>query len=248
MRLTEIMSTNLVVLTLTHTIKEACQIFLDNQIDGAPVVNEKGELLGLLTKSHIYRVIAQDQDPQAMVGDIMNPDLTVGHPDEKVKDIFDKVGRLPVVDEKVVVGMITRTDIARAFFESFSSISNELLTIIDSTHNLIIAIDSNGKISLLNRVAEKFLGLKSCEVIGRSIVEFIPNTGLMEILQTGVSKPVQKIELRNCTFISNRTPIKKNGEIIGAVAVLQDISELENISKKLEKVKDLSDGPLNSGL
>jgi hypothetical protein len=104
-RLTDIMSTKLVVLTLEHTIKEAAQIFLDNQIDGAPVVNEKGELLGLLTKSHIYRVIAQDQNPASLVGDIMNPDLTVGHPDEEVKDIFDKVGRLPVVDKKVVVGI-----------------------------------------------------------------------------------------------------------------------------------------------
>ncbi len=228
MRLTEIMSTKLVVLTLAHTIREACQIFLDNQIDGAPVVNEKGELLGLLTKSHIYRVLAQDENPQVMVGDIMKHDLTVGHPDEEIKDIFNKVGRLPVVDKKVVVGMITRTDLAKAFIDSFTSISDELLTILDSTHNLIIAIDSTGKISLLNRVAEKFLGLKSSAAIGRDIMEIIPNTGLMEVLETGVSKPVQKIELRNCTFISNRTPIKKNGEIIGAVAVLQDISELEN--------------------
>ncbi|NLO22358.1 MAG: CBS domain-containing protein [Syntrophomonadaceae bacterium] len=239
MRLTDIMSTKLVVLTLNHTVKEAAQIFLDNQIDGAPVVNEKGELLGLLTKSHIYRVIVQDQNTGSLVGDIMNPDLTVGHPDEEVKDIFDKVGRLPVVDKKVVVGMITRTDIARAFFES--SISNDLLNIIDATHNLIIAVDCRGKLSLLNQVAEKFLGVKGNEVLGRDIVEIIPNTGLMEILKTGVSKPVQKIVLKNCTFISNRTPIKKNGEIIGAVAVLQDISELENISRELEKVKELND-------
>jgi predicted transcriptional regulator len=38
-RLTDIMSTKLVVLTLEHTIKEAAQIFLDNQIDGAIKVN-----------------------------------------------------------------------------------------------------------------------------------------------------------------------------------------------------------------
>jgi predicted transcriptional regulator len=91
-RLTDIMSTKLVVLTLEHTIKEAAQIFLDNQIDGAPVVNEKGELLGLLTKSHIYRVIAQDQNPASLVGDIMNPDLTVGHPDEEVRIFLIKWG------------------------------------------------------------------------------------------------------------------------------------------------------------
>ncbi len=241
MRLTEIMSTKLIVLTLAHTIKEASQIFLDNQIDGAPVANEKGELLGLLTKSHIYRVLAQGENPQALVGDIMRHDLTVGHPDEQIKDILNKVGRLPVVDKKVVVGMITRTDLAKAFIESFSSISDELLTILDSTHNLIIAIDKNGKVSLLNRVAERFLGLKSSEAIGRDIIEIIPNTGLMEILETGISKPVQKIELKNRIFLSNRTPIKKNGEILGAVAVLQDISELEIISRELENVKETND-------
>ena len=45
MKLSEIMSDNLIVLTPGHTIKEASQIFLDHQIDGAPVVNEKGEML-----------------------------------------------------------------------------------------------------------------------------------------------------------------------------------------------------------
>ncbi len=242
MKLSEIMSTDLVILNLTHTIREASQIFLDHQIDGAPVVNEKGELLGLLTKSHIYRVLARDDNPQAMVGDVMKHDLIVGHPDEKVRDLLEKnVGRMPVVDKKVVVGMITRTDLARAYFDSFTSISNEFSTILNSTHNLIISIDRNGKINVLNRAAERFLGLKSTVVRGRDIMGIIPNSGLMEILETGLSRPVQKIELKNCTFISNRTPIKKHGKIIGAVAVLQDISELESISRELENVKELND-------
>ena len=53
MKLSEIMTTNIVVLTRSHTIREASQIFLQHRIDGAPVVDENGELLGLLTKSHI---------------------------------------------------------------------------------------------------------------------------------------------------------------------------------------------------
>ena len=42
-------------------------------------------------------------------------------------------------------------------------------------------------------------------------------------------------------MISNRSPIKKDGEIIGAVAVLQDISELEQISQELKYVKELNE-------
>ena len=46
--------------------------------------------------------------------------------------------------------------------------------------------------------------------------------------------------LKDSLFISNRTPMFEDGEIIGAVAVLQDISELENISRELEIVKELN--------
>lgn len=241
MKLREIMSSNLIVLTPCHTIQEASRIFLDHQIDGAPVVNDKGELLGLLTKSHIYRVLAGGQNPSTPVGEVMKEDLLVGHPDEKVRDLIKtNVGRMPVMDQDKVVGMVTRTDLSRAYFESFNSISNELQTIINSTHNLIVSIDKYGRINLLNRAAEKFLGLKSSAVQGRDIMKIVPNSGLMEILETGCSRPVQKIELNNRTFISNRTPIKKRGKIVGAVAVLQDISELESISRELENVKELN--------
>ncbi|MFA7078632.1 MAG: sigma 54-interacting transcriptional regulator, partial [Syntrophomonas sp.] len=242
MKLSEIMSDNLIVLTPGHTIKEASQIFLDHQIDGAPVVNEKGEMLGLLTKSHIYRVMARGEKSSMPVREIMKRGLILGHPDEEVRDLIKtNVGRLPVMDQNIVVGMVTRTDLARAYFDSFNSISNEFSTILNYIHNLIISIDRNGKINVLNRAAEKFLGLKSAAVQGRDIMKIIPNSGLMEILETGCSKPAQKIELNNSTFISNRSPIKKHGELIGAVAVLQDISELESISRELENVKELNE-------
>jgi PAS domain S-box-containing protein len=234
MKLSEIMSTKLAVLKPSHTIKEASQLFLDRQIDGAPVVNQKGELLGLVTKSHVYRALAQELNPHTPVTALMKKELVLGRPEEQVIGLLDsKVGRLPVVDKNLIIGMITRTDLARAYFNSFTDMASEFAAILDSTHNLIVSTDSNGKISVLNRAAEKFLGLKSSAVRGRDIVEIIPNSGLKEILDTGVSKPVQKIELKQGSFISNRTPIKKGGQIMGAVAVLQDISELESISRAL---------------
>jgi PAS domain S-box-containing protein len=241
MKLSEIMSTKLAVLKPSHTIKEASQLFLDRQIDGAPVVNQKGELLGLVTKSHVYRALAQELNPHTPVTALMKKELVLGRPEEQVIGLLDsKVGRLPVVDKNLIIGMITRTDLARAYFNSFTDMASEFAAILDSTHNLIVSTDSNGKISVLNQAAEKFLGLKSSAVRGRDIVEIIPNSGLKEILDTGVSKPVQKIELKQGSFISNRTPIKKGGQIMGAVAVLQDISELESISRELENVKELN--------
>jgi PAS domain S-box-containing protein len=235
------MSTDPVTLTLAHTIREASRVFIDHEIDGAPVIDEHGRMAGLLTKSHLYRVLAGDGDPNATVGQIMTTSVLTGHPDEKVRNLIKRsVGRLPVVDQDKVVGMITRSDLAYAYFNSFIYLSNELQTILDSTHNLIVAIDKNARITLVNRAAENFLDIKSTDVLGREIMQVIPNSGLVETLVTGCPRPVQKIMLKNSLFISNRTPILEDGEIIGAVAVLQDISELENISRELENVKELN--------
>ena len=41
-------------------------------------------------------------------------------------------------------------------------------------------------------------------------------------------------------YISNRSPIIKDGKIIGAVAVVQDSSEVEKISRELHYVKELN--------
>lgn len=241
MKISNIMSTDLVTLSPDQTIREASRIFLEHQIDGAPVVDECGQMLGLLTKSHIYRVFALGRDPDTPVRALMKQALIVGHPEELVRDLIrNSVGRMPVIDQNKVVGMVTRTDLARAYFNSFNYVSNELQTILDSTHNLIVSIDKNGRINLLNRAAEEFLDLKSSEVRGLEIIQIIPNSGLVEILETGCSRPVQKITLNNSLFISNRTPIIEHGELIGAVAVLQDISELESISRELENVKELN--------
>jgi len=241
MKLADIMSTNPVLLTPAHTIREASQVFLENEIDGAPVIDRQGRMIGLLTKSHLYRVLAGYGNPHTTVAQVMATSVTTGHPDEKVSDLIKRrVGRLPVVDQDRVVGMITRSDLAYAYFNSFMYLSNEQQTILDSTHNLIVAIDKNARITVLNRAAENFLNIKSTEVLGQDIVQVIPSSGLVEILTTGCPRPVQKIRLKDSLFISNRTPILEDGEIIGAVAVLQDISELENISRELENVKELN--------
>ncbi|MFZ5753640.1 MAG: sigma 54-interacting transcriptional regulator, partial [Bacillota bacterium] len=43
------------------------------------------------------------------------------------------------------------------------------------------------------------------------------------------------------TFITNRTPIYKDGEIIGAIGVFQDISDLDSISRELRSVREISE-------
>jgi PAS domain S-box-containing protein len=49
-----------------------------------------------------------------------------------------------------------------------------------------------------------------------------------------------KVNLGDITALTNRTPIIQDGELTGAMAIFQDISDLEQVSEELDKVKELN--------
>ncbi|NLN86255.1 MAG: sigma 54-interacting transcriptional regulator [Syntrophomonadaceae bacterium] len=244
MKVSEIMSPKPLTLKPDQTVGEVVTIFLEQQIDGAPVVDEQGQLVGLFTKSHVYRSIINNRDiMNTRVEEMMTRDVYTGHPDDEFGEVVNAtVPRLPVIDEHGrVVGMLTRGDIAKAFFYSYNDISLEYDTVINSAYNMIISIDAQAIIRIWNSAAEEYLGINAEDALGKNIAEVLPGNDLINILASGQSEPVKKVNLDGRWFMSNRSPIKKSGKIIGAVAVLQDISDIEKMSGELNYVKELNE-------
>ena len=86
---------------------------------GFPVVS-KGELVGIITLEDIRRVPPESWD-ERRVEDVMKPfkELLASKPGDAALDALIKmakgnVGRLPVLDEGKLVGIVTRSDIAKA--------------------------------------------------------------------------------------------------------------------------------------
>ena len=103
-----------------------------------------------------------------------------------------------------------------------------------------MAIDTSGRVVFCNQAWERTTGLSFSEIGGRELTSFITNSQLYRILRTGQREVAQKIEIGGRTFTSNRTIVAVDRRIIGAVAVLQDVSELESISTELEHTKMIS--------
>jgi len=116
----------------------------------------------------------------------------------------------------------------------------QLVTILESTYNGIMAVNRDGIITICNKSAERFLEKPAHEVLGMYIGDVLTNTGLIEVLKTGEPQVGKKLVIKDRTFITNRTPILKDGEIVGAIGVFQDISDLDSISRELKSVKELS--------
>ncbi len=225
-----------------HTVQEAAALFWKHHVDSAPVVDEEDNLRGLFTSRQIYQLVGQKLDLSVTLDKVMIHSPRTGSISDRIEEHLDPYPvfeHLPIVDGESLVGFISFRELGRAFFDSYHEISSEFDTIINSTHNLIASVDRNGLIRVFNKACEKFFGVKAEQVIGTPLKELAPNSGLAEIARSGKEEAVQKVQVNEHRFISNRSPILKDCEIIGAVAVLQDISELEDIAGELERYKSL---------
>lgn len=116
-----------------------------------------------------------------------------------------------------------------------------LVTILQSTYNGIVVVNRNGSIVFCNHSAERVFKREMVDLVGIELREVLPQTGIPKILETGITEVGKKIIVDGRTFIANRTPLLKDGEVIGAVGVFQDISDLEEASRELNIVTEYSD-------
>ncbi|MBS1150827.1 MAG: hypothetical protein H6Q89_2525 [Myxococcaceae bacterium] len=102
-------------------ILEAVDFLLTKHVTGAPVVDDKGMVIGILTEKDCLRLLSTGMEadvPRGTVRDFMSTNVTFVSPDMNVyfvAGLFLKASfrRLPVIENGKLVGAITRFDILR---------------------------------------------------------------------------------------------------------------------------------------
>lgn len=114
-------------------------------------------------------------------------------------------------------------------------------TMLNSTHDAIIGVNRQGIITLFNKAAERLMGIEASEVLDTKVSERIPNTRLHIVLKTGSPELNQEQVLPNQTrIITNRVPVRNDrGEVVGAVAIFRDITEIMALAEEVTNLKDL---------
>ena len=114
-----------------------------------------------------------------------------------------------------------------------------LCGVIDSMANGVIAIDREGTIFVFNDAAERLLGMEKGKALGKSLLSIVPNSGLVNVLRTGEAETGRPQAVGARTVIANRAPMFRDGELIGAVSVFQDVTEMEKMSRELDSTRAL---------
>ncbi len=119
LKVEDVMVKEVITIEENSTVKEAADIMNKFEI-GCLIAVRKGKAMGILTERDLLkRVVSEGKDANNnKVKDIMTSPLVVAEPTmdlgEAVKLMFQmKIKKLPVVDGKKLVGLVSLTDIAR---------------------------------------------------------------------------------------------------------------------------------------
>jgi PAS domain S-box-containing protein len=162
-----------------------------------------------------------------------------------------KAPRTLVISGAVARLMMNLVEEKERWFLEWQKRQRQLEAIINSTHDGMIAVNKEGRITLFNRAAERMIGVKPHDALGKPVTEVIPNSRLEWVLKQGNTELNRKQSLPNgVEIVTNRVPVKDaEGRVIGAVAVFRDVSELKHLSRQvtdLESMKSMLQAIINS--
>jgi transcriptional regulator, propionate catabolism operon regulatory protein len=107
--------------------------------------------------------------------------------------------------------------------------------ILDAAYEGIMAVDAQGKVELYNKAAERIFGISATQVLGQHIADCIPNTRLDKLVLQGQAEVDQIQNVGDNRILTNRVPVKKGHEILGAVATFQELSKVVKAEQKIRK-------------
>ena len=149
MKVSDVMSTDIITVSPSTSLREAATTMLDAGVSGLPVT-EDGKLVGIITEADFVQREAGEEPPRyrtlgvlfgrreghtnsgTTVGEVMSTDLVTVGADVRVRQaarfMVDRgVKRLPVVTEDgMLAGVISRADVMRVFVRSDADITGEI--------------------------------------------------------------------------------------------------------------------------
>ncbi|MFC0560726.1 ATP-binding protein [Halalkalibacter alkalisediminis] len=128
--------------------------------------------------------------------------------------------------------------------EEISHLLLQKETILQSTHEGIIAVNENGAITLINAAAQRLLASQGGEkekLLGRLVTDVLPSSTLPEVLQKRESQFDREMLIGKHTVLVNRVPIFYKNKLIGAVSTFRNKTEIERLTKELTKIKQYAD-------
>ena len=114
----QVMQQRVETLSVQTTLDEVVQVFAQSHHRGFPIVDQ-GKLVGIVTQTDLAKIKQRQLSGDATVSEIMTTQPITVTASQTLSDVLylldrHEISRLPVIDRRKLIGIITRADIIRA--------------------------------------------------------------------------------------------------------------------------------------
>lgn len=251
------MTKKVFVLKPWDTFEEAAKLFIENKIDGAPVIDKDGNLINIITKTDLMKVILKKLEMNEKIETLGTKKVITINKEMNLEDVLKyKVGRLPIIDNNKIVGIITQTDLINNSIEKISKkyrdLKNEKLTldelesIIECSYDGIYITDGQANTIKVNNAYERITGLKKTNVLGKNMKDlvkdgYISQSATLLVLKNKKTNTIEQEFSTGVKVLVTSNPIfDENENIIMVVTNVRDVTQLYKLKEQLQKTKEIT--------
>jgi CBS domain-containing protein len=161
LRARDLMQTDVLTVSPETSILDVHRMFVEEEIHGAPVVDDSGVVRGVVSTLDLLRIVSDDGEPDARglpyfraqpwaipnelanklaevtASDVMTRELVAVSPDTPIAEVAQKmrdqhVHRVLVLEKRELLGVLTTFDLLRAFVVAEPKPTRRTLPVLDS--------------------------------------------------------------------------------------------------------------------
>ncbi|PKM94595.1 MAG: Fis family transcriptional regulator [Firmicutes bacterium HGW-Firmicutes-1] len=219
---------------------------------------------GLLAIDENDVIIIFNQEAERMFGmtsdDVIGKNIQQVFPDSKLPQISStktseigytqQIRNYTVVTSSTPILVENESKGAISIFEDISKLVNiswqlieikelkeKYQLILESVQDGICVLDEKGEITYANASYVRITGQELANLTGKNIVDVSPSGDRVKVLKTGV--PILgsiRTKENGVVVVANVNPIIVDGQILGAISVIKDITEVQDLAEKLNQM------------
>jgi len=240
MKAYEIMNEEPLFFQEDQSIGQAAGQMVKQGVNVAVLIDEQSIMIGIITKDILLEALGKGTAADTELGCLNWSALEMVDYHSEVSLLEEARTALAVMKNGRVAGIIDWADVNNTYARRERQRKAELEAGIDAVATPIIVIDKNKRISLLSKQAGKGLGIDPRQALGRQLEEVVTDETIIDLLSRPELLLGGKLKLGDRSFVPFSKNVVKDQEIIGRVLVLRDVSELEQVLRESEIMKDLN--------
>ncbi|KZL90020.1 sigma-54 dependent transcriptional regulator PrdR [Clostridium magnum] len=240
----DIMTTDFIKVYENDNIEDVFNKMIESYRDEVLIMDANDKIRGIFTRSDVTKIRNKGISFKSFIGQFLNRNIITISSDASAREARDimiskNIGRIPVVQQDKVIGIVTGNNIRDTFYVKIDELFNLYNNVFDNLHEAVCICDKEGIVRYWNKRAESLYNVKREAIVDQYIGKFFPNAANLQVLKN--KKRINNVchePVKGKLVALSAVPLyNSRGELTAVVSTDRDITEAVNLTNQLEYEK-----------